>query len=156
MEMADIVDTELDRLDHVLFHLVESGIELGFRRLDVRRIDFCLVEIARKADKRRVAFGANGFDDRLNLLDKARQVGFRALEKFGARCVVQFSQFVKRNIGHDRLLVGCGGGATRHFDLRKMSSPTSRSSRKIAAAAQAMKTTEMAARSGVMMDRIEL
>ncbi len=156
MEMADIVDAELDGLDHVLFHLVEGGIELGFRRLDISRVDLGLVEIARKADECRIAFRADGFDDRLHLLDKTGEVGFRTLEQFGARCIVQFCQFVKRNIGHDRLLAGCGGDATGHFDLRKMSSPTSWSSRNMAAAAQAMKTTEMAARSGVMMDRIEL
>lgn len=43
-----------------------------------------------------------------------------------------------------------------HLDFRKISSPTSRSSTAIAAPAITMKTTETAARSGVMIERIEL
>ena len=156
VKVADIIDAELDGFDHVFLDLVEGGIEFRFCRLDIGRVNFCLIQITRKPHQCGITLRANRFNNRLHFLDKPGKVGFRTFQKLRALGVVQLCQFVKGNIGHSRLLGCCVGGAAGHFDLRKMSSPTSRSSRKMANAAQAMKTTEIAARSGVMMDRIEL
>ena len=83
MEVADVVDAELDRLDDILFHRVEGGIEFLLGRLEIVDSDVCLVEIAGETHQRGIALRLYRLDDRLHLLDEARKIGLRALQQVG-------------------------------------------------------------------------
>jgi hypothetical protein len=98
--MADIVDAEADRLDDVLFHLVEGRIELGLARLDAAGRKIGLVEIAGKAHQRRITFRAHRLDNRTDLVDEAGKIGFGPAQQPGAAGLVEAGKIVEGDVGH--------------------------------------------------------
>lgn len=156
MEAADIADAEADRLDHLRLDSVKRRVEIGLRHLEgFPAQPLRLVELAPEADERHIALVAYRLDDRADLLQKEGQIRLRAPDERGALRRRHSVEALNIDVGHVGSFLP-GTGPRDHFDLRKISSPTSRSSAQTATSAMTTKTEETAARSGVMMERILL
>src|SRR5690606_7731604 len=127
---------------------LESVVEFLLSNQDMVGRHVRLVELARIVRECLVAIGFDSSNDRPDLVQVRADILVRSLHEGRARR--------RRHGGKLIEIAGFGHEFFPHLDLRKMSSPTIRSSATITKAATATNTTEIAARSGVMMERLEL
>ena len=127
----------------------KRGVELRLRHQDAVGRNVGLVELAREARERLVALGLHRGDDRPDLLEERRRGRNR-------RASSALARWSAESLASSWKLQAYAIENSVHFDFRKMSRPTRRSSAATAIAATTTKTTEIAARSGVMIERIEL
>lgn len=97
MEFADVVDAELNGLEDTCINQLEGRIELCRRNLEIGFRYIGLVEFAAEACQCLVALGADRFEDRRDLFDEARYVGFRTAQQGGLLFGVQLRIFVERH-----------------------------------------------------------
>ena len=102
MEGPDVLGRIADRIDHVRIEPGERVIEFVGLGADHHMLGFDLVEIARKAAQRDVAFGPYGLNDGFHAFDEKGKIGFGTLEQcFGQR--VGTAQVMKRRLAHGGL-----------------------------------------------------